>query len=504
MSARLARCGPFALLALAAPLAAAGAPPAIPARPDLLAYPPLVYEPPRAEAMRHVLPSGVVVYVAEDRSLPLVSVVLHFRTGAFREPADKPGLAALAAALLRVGGTAAKTPEEFDEAVDFLAAQIGAASGDTGARASLNVLTPALGEGLDLLFEMLRAPRFDESRLAVEKGKALEAMKQRNDDADDLLAREWSWLADGRDHFGSRRATAAQLESITRADLVDFHRRTFGPEHLVVAVSGDVDAAAIVSELGRRLGGWRAAEPAPWPPEGPRHALRPGLYRVEKAIPQGKVRLGHRSLRVENWLDPEIAALEVMNHVLGGASTSRLYKRIRSDEGLVYGVGSNVGFGVFWPGLFTVGYASKNPTVAFALELVLEELAKLRAAPVAAEELATSKAYLVERFPRNFETAAAIAGTYAQDELIGRPHEYWYGYRQRVEAVSAERVLEVARNYLEPRALAVLVVGPWDEIAPGDPEGRAAMAQFFAGQVEALPLRDPLTLEPIAAAPAAH
>ena len=131
------------------------------------------------------------------------------------------------------------------------------------------------------------------------------------------------------------------------------------------AVSGDVDPQAIAAELGRRLAGWQAAEAAPWPPPGPRHELRPGLYRVEKEIPQGKVRMGHRSIQVADWPSPEIYALEVMNDILGGGGfSSRMMRRVRSDEGLAYGAGTTFGFGVFWPGTFTVGYASKNPTVA--------------------------------------------------------------------------------------------------------------------------------------------
>jgi zinc protease len=441
-----------------------------------------------------------VAYVVPDRSLPLVNIALSVRTGAFREPKEKPGLASLTATLMRLGGTESRSPEQFDEEADFLAAQIGAGSGDTGARASLNVLTASLDAGLDLLFDMLRNPRFDEGRLAIEKGKSLEAMKQRNDDADSIQAREWGWLMNGRDHYVARRATAAELESISRADLVDFHRRTWGAEHLVLAISGDVEPKAIVANLTRRLAGWKAAESAPWPPVGPEFSPPPGVYHSEKEIPQGKVRIGHRSIRVTDWADPEIYALEVMNDILGGGGfQSRLLRRVRSDEGLAYGASSSFGLGTYWPGVFAMGYASKNPTVAYAMEILLEELDKIRREPVSAQELRVSKASFIETFPRNFESAAQVASTYAGDELIGRPHSYWYEYRKRIEAVTAEHVLAAAEKHLKPEALVTLVVGKWAEIAAGDPQGRAKMEQFAGGKVEKLPLRDPLTLEPIAA-----
>jgi predicted Zn-dependent peptidase len=490
-------------LALASAAFALSAAPAraadIPTRPERLDYGPLVFEVPRAEALRHELPGGVVVYVVPDRALPLVNVVLHVRTGAFREPAAKPGLAALTATLMRVGGTEALTPEAFDERADFLAASVSAASGDTGSRATLNVMTSALDAGLDLLFDMVRNPRFDAARLAVEKGKALEAMKQRNDDAGDIQSREWAWLLYGRDHYTTRIATAAELASIGRNDLVDFHRRTWGGQQLVVAVSGDVEPRAIVAELERRLAGWRAAEAAPWPPAPPQHSPVAGLYRAEKEIPQGKVRVGHRSLQVDDWSSPDLYAIAVMNDILGGSGfTSRLIQRVRSDEGLAYGAGSSFGLGVFWPTTFQAGYASKNPTVAYALEIVLEELDRIRREPVTEAELRVSKSSFIDTFPRSFESAAQIANTFAQDELIGRPHDYWYAYRERIQAVGADDVRRVAQRNLRPEDLVMLVVGKWEEIAPGDAQGRATMQQFAGGRVETLPRRDPLTLEPVA------
>ena len=480
------------------PASSAGA--AIPPRPERLQFAPLTFEVPRAEPFRHELPDGVVAYVVPDRSLPLVNVALHVRTGAYREPADRPGLAALTASMMRLGGTASLTPEAFDERADFLAAQIGAGAGDTGSRASLNVLSSSLDEGLDLLFDMVRRPRFDESRLAVEKGKALEAMKQRNDDADDILSRERGWLLYGREHFGTRLATAAQLDAIRREDLAEFHRRTWGAQRLVIAVSGDVEPADVLGRIASRLAGWRAAEEPPWPPTTADFRPTPGLYHVEKDIPQGKVFAGHRTFRVEDWTDPELAVIEVMNDILGGGGfTSRLMKRVRSDEGLAYGASSSFGFGAFWPTTFGMGYASKNPTVAYALEIVLEELERIRREPVSEEELRIAKSSFIESFPRAFESAGQIAGTFAQDEILGRPHDYWYGYRGRIEAVTAEQVLAVAQRRLRPDEIVTLVVGKWSEIEPGDAEGRAAMAQFANGRVEHLPLRDPLTLSPLPA-----
>ncbi len=489
------------VLALSLPAAATAAKDegGVPARPEKLTYKPFEFDAPDGDKYRHALPGGVVVYVVEDHSLPLVKLQATFRTGAFREGAGETGLAAMTASMMRQGGTAKLTPEEFDQKADFLAAMIGSSAGATSATASLDVITPALDPGLDLLFDMLRNPRFDEARLAVQKSTVLEEMKQRNDDAGDIADREWDFLSRGERHYASRRMTQASLESITREKLIAFHRRTWGPEHLVVAVSGDVDRAKILADLGRRLAGWRAGEPeAPWPPPGPEHTPPPGLYHVEKDIPQGKVTLGELGIQWKNYADPEPYALTVMNDILGGGGfTARLMKRVRSDEGLAYGAYSQFGIGTFWPGLFEIGFASKNPTVALATKIVLEEVEKIRTGLVSEEELRVSKRSFIDTFPRTFESPAATARTFAADEVIGRPHSYWQEYRRRIEAVSAENVRAAAVKYLDTSRLAMLVVGKWSEIAPGDAGGRAKMAELFGGEVRHLPLRDPLTLVPL-------
>ena len=325
-------------------------------------------------------------------------------------------------------------------------------------------------------------------------------MKQRNDDAGDIADREWDFLSRGEQHYATRRMTEADLTAITREKLIDFHRRTWGPEHLVVAISGDVDTRKILADLRTRLAGWKAGEPrAPWPPAGPEFTPPPGLFHVEKDIPQGKVTLGELGIQWRDYSDPEPYALTVMNDILGGGGfTARLMKRVRSDEGLAYGAYSQFGIGTFWPGLFEVGFASKNPTVALATKIVLEEIEKIRTGPVSEEELRVSKSSFIDTFPRTFESPAATARTFANDEVIGRPHSYWTEYRRRIEAVSAENVRAAAAKYLDPGKLAMLVVGKWSEIEPGDAGGRAKMAELFGGQVKHLPLRDPLTLVPLA------
>lgn len=497
--------GALALAVSLSPLAASAQTSAdaagIPDRPEELVYPDFVFETPDGAQYRRDLAGGIPIVIVEDRTLPLIRLGVSLRIGDFLDPADRIGLASLTAAMMRDGGAGERTPEEFDERIEFLAATISTSSGDTEARASLSTITPVFEESLDLFFDVLRNPRFDEERFEIRKRNVLEGLKQRNDDADDLLNREWAMLLHGEDHHLGRQLTTAHLDAITPDDLRAFHRRYWRPEHMVFAVSGDVEADALQAMIEEHLADWPEAEADTdfdWPPTGETAEPSPGIYHLEKDIPQGKVRIGHLSPRWEDWENPERAAIQVMDHILGASGfTSRLMQRIRSDEGLAYGAGGRFGFNPLGPSRYTLGYQSKSETVALAASIALEEVRRIREEPVSEEELALAKTSLTESFPRRFETARARASLFANDVFLGRSHDYWMRWREQVEAVTPEAVLAAARKYLEPERMVMLVVGIWEDIEGGDPEGRATMADLLGGTVEHLPERDPLTLEPI-------
>ena len=465
----------------------------IPARPDQLKFKPLVYTPPKREQYRHVLPNGVVVYAVEDHDLPLVNVSLLVRAGAYLEPAGKEGLASLTGSQMRAGGTTSKTAEQFDEAADFLAAQLTSSVGGTQGGANLNVLAKDVDAGLALYFDMLRNPAFQEDRLKLARSQLVQQMERRNDRTDLIEEREWGRLMQGPDHFSTKEATKASVESLTRADLLAFHKKYFHPGNFIFAVSGDFETKRMLAKLDAAMKGWPAGEAAPEVPS-PKHTPRPGVYGVHKPdVNQGRVSIGHVGSTRDN---PDAFALDIMSDILGGGGfTSRITSRVRSDEGLAYSAGAFYGLGVYYPEDFRAVFQSKSQTVAQAADIVVEEINRIRATKVTPEELETAKNYAVEIFPRFFATAGQIAGTFAADELTKRPADYWDKYRDRVRAVTADDVQRVAQQYLHPDKLVVLVVGNLDDIAKGNPDRpQHSLAKLAGGPVKRIPLPDPLTM----------
>lgn len=477
----------------------------IPKRPEDLKFGPLAFEPPSPENFRQKLSNGATVYMIPSREFPLITVTLSFKGGAYLEPEGKVGLAAMTGAMMRRGGTTTVTAQDMDEKFDFLAANTSTSCGSTTSTATINCLKSNFDEAFALFMDMVRNPGFQEDKVRIYRDEQLENMKQRNDDANSIVQREAQAMVWGRDHFEARVPTKASLESITIDDMRAFHHRIFRPDNMIVGVVGDFEPSEMLSKLEAAFTGWAGAgETIPDPPDT---AFRPtpGLYHVEKDIPQGKIVINKRGLKRD---DPDAIKVQVMNEILGGGGfTSRLMKRIRSDEGLTYGVGSGFANRVYYPGTFSVNTFSKNRTVALTTRMVFEELTKIMNEPASAEELETAKNALIETFPRTFENKNAVVGTFINDQWTKRDPNYWKTYRDNVRAVTLADVQEVARKYLNPDELSVLIVGKWSEICNGDPTEerpthKASMDDIKGGKVVHLPLRDPLTQEPLPEKPA--
>ena len=467
----------------------------IAAHPRELLFDPLEFEPPSAERHRHTLSNGVVVYVVEDHALPLVTVSVIVRTGSYLDPVGKGGLASFTGSQMRAGGAGSLSATDFDEEAAFLATQITSSVGSTSGRASVNSLSKDLEAAMDLFFSMLRHPRFEESRLELAKSQAEQQMARRNDSTGAIEGREWVRLMRGDDHFSARSPTRASLNAITREDLVAFYEGYYHPGAFIVAVSGDVTPAEIIPKLEARMADWPAgADPVADVPK-PSHEPLPGVYAVDKwDVNQGRVSIGHIGTMRDN---PDRYALLMMNDILGGGGfSSRLMTRIRSDEGLAYSASSSFGLGVYYDGLFQVGFQSRSETVARAAAIVVEEVERIRSGQVTEDELRTSKASFIETFTRNFSSAASTASLFASDEYTGRDPDYLRQYRDRISAVTGDDVLRVAREYLRPDQLVFLIVGDLETIEEGDPENRDfSLDRLTDGGVKRIPLPDPFTME---------
>jgi zinc protease len=466
----------------------------IPATPRELKFQPLQYAPPKAAAYRQVLNNGAVGFFVEDHDLPLVNVSILIRVGAYLDPSGKEGLASATANQLRSGGTTHLQADAFDEEADYLAASIQSGAGSTSGSASVSFMVKDTDKALALFFDMLRNPAFQQDQLDLYRSRVLQGMERRNDRTEEIEGREWNRLLRGEKHFTSTFSTKASVTSLTREDLLDFHRKYYHPGNFIFAVSGDFRTEELKAKLEKAMAGWtQSGVTVPEIPK-PEFTPVPGVYMVNKPdVNQGRVSIGHLGIMRGN---PDEYAIDMMNDILGGSGfTSRIMNRVRTDEGLAYDAGSSFTAGIYFDGEFVAAFQSKSATAAQAAQIVLNEIRQIREGRVSAEELQTVKNQAIEVFPRLFASASAIAQTFAADEFTGRTRDYWDTYRDKVKAVSIDDIQRVARKFLHPDKMVILAVGNIEDMLKGNPDRQEFSFQKIGnGKITRIPLPDPLTM----------
>lgn len=478
----------LALLAAAVvPVPASVTAQAIPERPEDLRFPPLVFEPPPVSGLRFELGNGLPVYVVPDRGLPLVDVVVALPVGDRNEAPGEDGLASMTAAMARRGGAGELGPDEIDVEIDALGARIEASSSWGRTVLVLDSGSESLDRGLELLASILFEPRFDEARLEQAKENLRVSLLAEADDPRAVLEREWLRLVHGPASPRSRRLTQASIAAFDRDALARFQRRHWSSRGAVIAASGDVDAEALVARLDELFGGWEpgppeAGEDARGLPQGlpvgsPEHAApaedgepaaaSPGWWTIDRPGTQAAIAFGHRGAIFDSWDDPGRWALMLLAEILDGpGAVSRLRSRLQLEEGLTYRVLTHFSLDVVTDsernrgmGEFRVFLETAPEETVAAAGVVLEEVRRLLRDEVPENEIASARQSLLARLPLLFDRAEAIAGRYAEDELLGRPHEYWAVYRERLLAVTAADIRGAAHRFLDPQGSVLLVVG---------------------------------------------
>ncbi len=438
---------------------------------------------------RTVLPNGLVLLVLEDHELPLVSVSARIRTGSLLEPAGKVGVASLAGSQMRAGGTQALAPDALDRYLEGRAASIETSIGDDAGSAGMSVLKQDFADVLQVFSDVLRQPRFDQARLDVAKRSIEAGIARQNDDPNGIAGREFRELMYGGDTPFARQVTYATLQGLTREDLVAWHARYVHPEQTILAVHGDITTAEAVAAVTKVFGNW---------PRGPKQAItfpepRPqstaGVFEAVKSdVAQSSIRIGHMGTLKSTH--PDYYPVQVLNEVLSGSFTSRLFSTVRTQKGLAYSVGGAVGSSYTRVAPFSMSTSTKTATTAETIETLIGEARRIVAEPPTEEEIVRAKQSILNSFVFSSATTEQVLGQQVTYEYYGLPTDWLERYRAGIEKVTAADTARVARQYIKPEQFAILVVGPT--------EGRDKPLSTF-GAVKALDISIP---EPPSAAPA--
>jgi zinc protease len=426
--------------------------------------PPVAGAPPRPRVPRPerwTTAGGLRVVALPRRGVPQVVLKLVLPAGAAADPAVYPGAAALVGHLL-TEGTAAFGADELNERLDGLGASVSAGVGHDFAEVEAVLLADTLAEGIALLAEIVARPAFPERETERVRAESLDALLAREDEPSNVADDRVSLEIFGARHpygipaFGTKEGIAA----VPREALAAFHAARYRPGGAFLVAAGDFEAAELRARLDAAFAGWSGrAEPiavAP-PPNVPPNAGRVVVARRDDAA-QSEIRVGGPGL---DRRGPDWFAAGVANYVLGGSTiTGRLGANLREEKGWTYGARSAFHAGL-WGGAWIADTAVDVAVTADAVAEIVGEARRMATEPVGEDELRRAKDALILSLPRVFETAAGVASRFVTVEAFGLPDDYWERYPERVEAVTAGQVLEIARRRLDPDALVRVVVGGW-------------------------------------------
>jgi len=427
--------------------------------------PPIDFHVPQVgeDVVRRELSTGTTVYWKEDHELPAVTLNAVFTGGYNTAPLESLATYSLAAPLWLEGGAGEWGPAELERRKEELGLRLSLRGGGTSWQLSLWTLSANLDAALELLMTMLRRPRLDEQRLKVLAAKQIEAMRRRADYPDWAVAFLVQKILYGDHPRLGYQPSRHEIEALGREDIAATLARHLGPQNLYVTAVGDFRGEELVARLQQGLSGWRpAGDPRrDWLAREP--AVSPGVHIVHKAIPQPAVRILQEIPIDRSRVDEgEHAALEILNRILGGSGfRSHLMERLRTDEGLTYGVSSSLRHedrpGV--PGMLTVSFQTGGDKLARAVEIVEEECRKLAEQPPAVDEVHEQIEAWRNSFLFRFENPAQAVTRLMHHELDDRPWDRDRRLLERIEGVRPEEVRRAAERWLDPSRLSVAVFG---------------------------------------------
>ena len=424
------------------------------ADPRTMKFPELRFEIPKAE--RVVLKCGMPVFFLRDTELPIINITAMVRTGSVYEPADLSGLASLTGSVMRSGGAGGMPPERMDDELEFMASSVESSIGADMGTVSLTSLSRNFSRTLQIFADVLLKPDFSEKRVDIARKHLIEGIRRQNDDPKEIAGREIGKAIYAGHPLGNT-PTFATANAITRQGMLDFHRRFYRVDNMILAVSGDFDRDAMIQKLDTVFG--KASAPvATSLPDIPQPA---NVFAAEtiygrKEVNQTVIRMGHLGITKDS---PDLYAIRVMDYILGGSFTSRLTMEIRTNQGLAYNVDSRFDIGRRYTGNFIAETETKAESTVKAITLMKEIIAGMTKEPVSDQELNAAKEYIINSFMFGFTSPASIVTQRARLEYYGYAPDYLERYRDNISRVTKEDVLAAARRNLKPDAFKLVVIG---------------------------------------------
>jgi len=398
------------------------------------------------------------VWLVRQPELPVVSMNMVFKSGGTVDPTDKSGLASFTASLLNTG-TRSRSAVDIANQLQAIGASLGTGLSWDSANVSMQTLTKNLDKALDIYSDVLVNPIFPESELETTRRRALIGLMQRKDNPNAIASLVYNNLLYGKNHpYGSvMSGNETSIKSLKQSDLMNFYRTYYRPNNAVLIVVGDANMNMLKPKLETAFANWKPADVPMMKLPDAAMFDKPGIYVVDKpGAAQSVINIGQVGVSRDN---PDYYALQVMNSILGGGGSARLFMNLREDKGYTYGAYSGFQFRR-GAGPFTASAAVQTAVTKESVIEFLKELNGIRGAiPITPKEFEDNKQSLIRGFPSAFEINSQISGQLGSLVVYGLPDSYFNEYIRKVNAVTIADVNRVANKYLTPDKMAIVVVG---------------------------------------------
>ena len=420
------------------------------------------------------LANGLTVLYTERPGLPIVAANLVVRSGSELNPVDRPGLANFTAAMLSEGTATRSALQIADES-----AQLGATLSTTSTMDSSQVTLRALHDNfapaLALMADVVLHPSFPQEEIQRQRKSRLGSLAQQRDDPAIVAGTVMAAALYGNRHpYGfTEIGTEKSIQTMSRDELMAFWKQNFVPNNAALIVAGSITGAELKPLVERAFGGWQPGTPAK--PAAATAATTPArLIIVDKpGAAQSQLRIATIGAARST---PEYAQLQVLNEIVGGLFSSRINMNLREEHGYTYGAGSRFVYRRA-AGPFYVSTGVRTDVTAPSVSEIMKELKRMNEAPVTTEELTLARESIVRSLPADFETSAVAASVLSGLYVYDLGLDYYARFPGTVTAVGRESVLSVARKYLVPNNMIIVVVGDRAKI-------EADLAKLNLGRVE--------------------
>jgi zinc protease len=410
------------------------------------------------------LPNGLTVLVLEDHRLPLVTARLSILgAGALNDPVDVPGLANITATMLKEG-TKTRSSKQIAEQTEELGATIGAqapwASETTTFTAS--GLSDNAGQWIALASDILLNPSFPEDELNKLKQRMKVQLQQQRSTAGFLMQERFNRAVYGNHPAAITSPTLQALDKITPAMLAEWHATRYVPENAILGVAGDITPAE-VTRMFSALPAWKAGPSKAALPTATTPASGRRIFLVDRpGSVQTDVQIGNIAI---NRMDADYIPMVVMDRIVGGGASARLFMNLREVHGYTYGAYSML-VARRYAGPWIAQGSMRTDATGGAMTEFMNEINRIRDQPVPEKELEETKHSIIASFALTLERPSELLDYAIALKVYNLPADYWDTYPAKIAAITAEQVQRVARKYIVPDDLQIVAVGDAAKLKP--------------------------------------